>query len=398
MREKVNALAKLEICDECFGRQFGFLLSGLTNSERGRALRLFALMESQEKQNGEVFFIPDDYVISARKGITVRKFSECKICRNFFKRCRGVALRAVKAASQYEYSSFCFSAKIDRKLIELEREIGVTGAEDFSDNVTREVGKLFEALTGKRFDPLKSDLTICVSVPEGEVAAEARDIHIYGEYQKKVRGIPQSKWDKYAESVHSIIDPFIIEAFKAKSTKFHAMGREDVDVRCLGWRPFIMTIKDAKKRSVDLSTVNIDTEKVAVRGLRPATRADVALVKSDRREKVYDAIVKFEAPVSQEALAKLPQDTIMLNQRTPSRVQHRRADLVRNRRIKILNITRLSETEVRITLRSDSGTYIKEFISGDNGRTEPSITSIVGIPASCYQLDVIDIPADRQIS
>lgn len=394
MREKINALAKLEICDECFGRQFGFLLSGMTNSERGRVIRLSALMEAQHNQTGEIYLVPEDYAVSARKGITIRKFSDCKICRNFFKKCSEIASRAVESAKEYEYSTFCFSAKIDRELLKFETE----GAEDFSDNVTREVGKLFEPLSGREFDHLKADLIINVSVPDGEVAAEARDLHIYGEYQKKVRGIPQSKWDKYDESIHSIIDPFIITAFKARNTKFHAMGREDVDVRCLGWRPFVMTIKDPKKRSVDLSSLKVDTEKVAARGLKFATRADVALVKSDKREKVYDAIVKFEAPVAKDALEKLPRDAILLNQRTPDRVQHRRADLIRKRRIKILKLERVSDTEIRLELRSDSGTYIKEFISGDNGRTEPSLTSLIGIPASCVQLDVTDIPTDKQLS
>ncbi|KAF5201374.1 Pseudouridine synthase family protein [Thalictrum thalictroides] len=41
-----------------------------------------------------------------------------------------------------------------------------------------------------------------------------------------------------------------------------------------------------------------------------------------------------------------------------------------------------------------AGTYIKEFVHGDLGRTKPSIGSILGCRAEILQLDVTDVRMD----
>ncbi|HEX32361.1 MAG TPA: tRNA pseudouridine(54/55) synthase Pus10, partial [Candidatus Acetothermia bacterium] len=44
-------------------------------------------------------------------------------------------------------------------------------------------------------------------------------------------------------------------------------------------------------------------------------------------------------------------------------------------------------------LRSEGGLYIKELISGDEGRTTPSLSGVLGLPALVTELDVIDVSA-----
>ena len=66
----------------------------------------------------------------------------------------------------------------------------------------------------------------------------------------------------------------------------------------------------------------------------------------------------------------------MLAQRTPERVAHRRADLVRRRKVletseAIVETMDEGHTEVEFTLRCESGTYVKETVHGDGGRTQP---------------------------
>ena len=41
----------------------------------------------------------------------------------------------------------------------------------------------------------------------------------------------------------------------------HASGREDIDARCLGWRPFVLEIKNPKKRKVDLAKMQAAVKK-----------------------------------------------------------------------------------------------------------------------------------------
>jgi tRNA pseudouridine synthase 10 len=40
---------------------------------------------------------------------------------------------------------------------------------------------------------------------------------------------------------------------------------------------------------------------------------------------------------------------------------------------------------------ADAGTYIKELMHGDQGRTEPNVAGIVGVPCQVLELDVIRI-------
>jgi tRNA pseudouridine synthase 10 len=90
---------------------------------------------------------------------------------------------------------------------------------------------------------------------------------------------------------------------------------------------------------------------------------------------------------------------VKLAQRTPERVAHRRADLIRRRVVYetsnlIIEINEDGEREVEFTLRCESGTYVKETVHGDSGRTQPSISSLIKAKCDVMWLDVADIHAD----
>jgi tRNA pseudouridine synthase 10 len=46
---------------------------------------------------------------------------------------------------------------------------------------------------------------------------------------------------------------------------------------------------------------------------------------------------------------------------------------------------------IEMIIRCQGGLYIKELISGDKGRTMPSVAEISGIPAKCVKIDVMDV-------
>ncbi|OMH80536.1 putative tRNA pseudouridine synthase Pus10 [Zancudomyces culisetae] len=72
-----------------------------------------------------------------------------------------------------------------------------------------------------------------------------------------------------------------------------------------------------------------------------------------------------------------------INQKTPVRVLHRRANTTRARTIHTMTLKRHPQTENSsshlyiLHLTTDSGTYIKEFVHGDLGRTVPSLADIL---------------------
>ena len=97
----------------------------------------------------------------------------------------------------------------------------------------------------------------------------------------------------------------IRQALNAEDTSFHGMGREDIDVRCLGsGRPFVLEIKNPLIREHDLdelvSLVNANsTEKVEIDSLEWTNKKRVAKVKQYRSEKSYT--IRFK---TSEALMK----------------------------------------------------------------------------------------------
>ena len=45
-------------------------------------------------------------------------------------------------------------------------------------------------------------------------------------------------------------------------------------------------------------------------------------------------------------------------------------------------------------VRVESGTYVKELVSGDGGRTRPSLSEILAVPCTCKALDVLEVHWD----
>jgi len=63
----------------------------------------------------------------------------------------------------------------------------------------------------------------------------------------------------------------------------------------------------------------------------------------------------------------------------------------RKRYLYKIKLKRLKLDLVEMWIRCQGGLYIKELIHGDKGRTKPSITEAVGVPAKCVQLDVMKV-------
>ncbi|HZU98241.1 MAG TPA: tRNA pseudouridine(54/55) synthase Pus10, partial [Planctomycetota bacterium] len=91
-------------------------------------------------------------------------------------------------------------------------------------------------------------------------------------------------------------------------------------------------------------------------------------------------------------LAVLPA-SFEVQQRTPGRVERSRADLVRARRILSLASRLVSPREVEVELACEAGTYVKELVSGDEGRTTPCLASMLGVPIRVAELDVLEVMA-----
>ncbi|HQC12056.1 MAG TPA: tRNA pseudouridine(54/55) synthase Pus10, partial [Methanoregulaceae archaeon] len=82
---------------------------------------------------------------------------------------------------------------------------------------------------------------------------------------------------------------------------------------------------------------------------------------------------------------------VTIYQRTPQRVAHRRADKVRERRVLDIEFAGEEDDRFVIEVTGEAGLYIKELVSGDDGRTRPSLAEVLGRPARVVTLDVVQV-------
>jgi len=202
------------------------------------------------------------------------------------------------------------------------------------------------------------------------------------------------------ESIEEIIIKPVLEKTLGEDTSFHAAGREDVDALMLGrGRPFIVEVKKPKKRFIDLKklteVINREAQgKVKITSLHFTNRSAVRrLKKTETSEKIYRMVVEFDKSFSDEDLKMLEKKLTgaIIYQQTPSRVLHRRTNLVREKYIYETKINKLSPNRIEMKIRCQGGLYIKELVNGDKGRTKPNIAEILGAKAETLELDVLNI-------
>jgi len=390
------------VCDHCLGRQFAQLLSGFGNEERGRILRHFAamLIDSEEKidvDNSNFFGIKFH-----NKKIKSKKPKKCYVCSNLFKELKKKTKLIIKELKGYEYKTFLIGCKLTSKLIEREQElwnkVGIEWCESIKTAINRELGKEVERITGKEMNRKMPDITVKFDLNTDKVELNVRSIYIYGKYQKLTRNMPQTKWKRkiFKTSVQGIIEKPLLKQTRSKNSSFHGSGREDINVRCLGWRPFVIELIRPVKRKVDLKKklkqIN-KSKKVRVKSLKIVDKNIVRKIKFADYDKTYKAVVSFEDPVIDLKNVSKVKNAI-ISQRTPTRVLRRRSDKIRRRRVKEIKYKLLGKKKAEFRIRTQSGLYVKELITGDGGRTEPSISSLLNNKVKKIELDVIKIHSD----
>jgi tRNA pseudouridine synthase 10 len=79
------------------------------------------------------------------------------------------------------------------------------------------------------------------------------------------------------------------------------------------------------------------------------------------------------------------------------RVLHRRADLTREKYIYKVKVKKVSPKKAEMEIRCQGGLYVKELVSGDEGRTAPSVSELLGNKAKPIKLDVLSVIVEDSI-
>jgi tRNA pseudouridine synthase 10 len=389
-------LKKGYVCDNCLGRQFSQLLTGLTNKERGEAVRMVLAMEYEAK--------PFEADLSNFYGFRFRnqKLSpvapeKCSVCGDLFKKkLSEFREQAVEKLKNIEFDSFLVGTRLSSELIgkeeELWEEVGIKHCEPIKAEINRELGKLLEKALRKRVEMETPDVNVIVDVERGKVGIKINSLFIFGKYKKLVRGIPQTKWETYEETVEDIIAEPVMKATGGEAHSLHGAGREDVDARCLDWRPFVFEVKSPEKRKLNFKAIEKAinrTGKVEVSGLRVSDKREVRKIKELKQDKTYRVLAVFEKPLKN--LDRLRELKGEIRQHTPERVLHRRADRLRKRKVKSISWEKAGPKKLELKIRAESGLYVKELVTGDGGRTRPSVSGVLDAPAKVKELDVVKI-------
>ncbi len=509
-------LVRIGTCDHCLGRLGGKKRFEQSIEESGTEIRS-AVVER------------DSHLVNAREEEPL-----CPFCENLFEESELLADIIFDNIAPYELSRLQLGARIPKDQIQdeedLRKRFGAGGSDALKSSLVQAIAQhLNKKLENVKLVNDKPQILALIDVLTLTVELDIRAHYLYGRYMKLERGIPQTRWPcrackgrgcercdqtglQYKKSVQDLIGNPLLDMFQAKEHAFHGMGREDIDVRCMGrGRPFVIEMKEPKLRSVDvvkaMEQINTSAEgSIQITGLRDSNRSEVVRVKDTPAEKSYTirfrilplseaeytvltapvdltnedvqerggkgkkksskrkrrgdkkndhtkplptvidvpegpaeddlkamkkaelvakaeemklkksgtkdeliqrimesgppAPVLFDLPENDEILHTIEKlSGVILAQRTPERVAHRRADLIRRRTVyetskPLIETMEDGVREVEFTLRCESGTYVKETVHGDGGRTQPSLSSLIKAKCEVLWLDVGDIHAD----
>lgn len=394
--ESARGLASEGLCDRCLGRMFGKVGTGMTNDVRGRMVR--------------------DAL--SKMGEDLPAADLCPLCEDVFGLMPRFAENVAEAVNGVESENFLVGTKVEPEVVQREKDLwekyNLQSPEAIKSELNREIGKLALPMIHRPVEFKNPQVVALVDTRFGEVKLDVSPVFIGGRYNKFSREIPQTVWPcrechgkgcphcngkgkMYETSVQEIIGDIALEMTGGQEHFFHGMGREDIDARMLGdGRPFVLEISQPKRRFIDLDELERlsgDNDMAAFNSLHFVQREAVERYKGAAANKTYRVRVRADGKVNKEAVV----DTALsfkdadIDQRTPRRVEHRRADLVRHRRVHWVTADSFDGDEFELELETDSGTYVKEFVSGDEGRTQPNFSERLGVQCVVTALDVLAI-------
>ena len=405
--EKINEFAPF--CLSCLGRSVGLVGFGLDNRERG--LEMANLIEISSGIDTDKELICDS--------------EDCKICDGLIGEIDNFIDLSCDSILDYSLETFKIGTIVDKDILDTESEFskifGLNLSETIKSQLNREIGiGVFQNLDiSARLD--RPDSTIIIDTRYDTINLEIKSIFIEGKYNKYDRTIPQTHWpcskckgrgcrlcnntgQLYPDSVQSLVAAPFMKATHSTENLFHGMGREDIDAAMLGsGRPFVLELRRPKVRDIDLDKMQmeintVNKDRIRVSNFKLVSRSRVAELKNTVCDKSYRVDVSVPEELSIESLKNGAQrlKEKLVKQRTPTRVAHRRADLIRPRFVESVKVLSFEQGMVELEIKAQHGTYIRELVSGDMGRTVPSFSSLVDGACKVEVLDVLNLHLENE--
>jgi tRNA pseudouridine synthase 10 len=150
-------------------------------------------------------------------------------------------------------------------------------------------------------------------------------------------------------------------------------------------------IEDIKKIQ---ESINNNTSLIQINELAMCDKSHYAVLKKyeDSKQKNYTCLVWVAKLIDKFDIEKINDvKDLEVIQKTPMRVMHRRTLMDRKKIIFKMEARQINDNFMVVDVLASAGTYIKEFIHSDLGRTNPSLMTILGCECDILQLDVMNI-------
>lgn len=283
------------LCPECFGRLVGRYGHGLSNPERAHHL-----------------------AVALGRPLPVLT-QPCQLCGGAFNRWDVWLGRVAAATEGREFRRFNCGSRWDPERLAREEslwgEFGTSWGESARSAFNRELGKRVEKVAGAEGVTSLPDVVLLADLPTGRLEVTVLPLYIRGRYLKEDRTLPQTRWPcrrcqgrgcdfcagtgkTYASSVEEVVAAPFLTASGGEGSRFHGMGREDINARMLGTgRPFVLEVLRPKHRTLDLPALEAEVNRsaagrVAVRELAWSDGAEVVRIKEATPTKSYRVIVR----------------------------------------------------------------------------------------------------------
>ncbi|XP_003389791.1 PREDICTED: putative tRNA pseudouridine synthase Pus10 [Amphimedon queenslandica] len=286
------------------------------------------------------------------------------------------------------------------KVTKLRKQSKITYTHDI---VNKSVDGLNDKELDKYFPDSLPHLSTLTSVT---VQLYHKPVFIGGRYNKYSRTLPQSPWvidgvKKSESSIQEMLTGETERIFRPDTIKFSSSGREDIDVRMLGTgRPFMLELVNPRLLEYEeeqqelQEAINSSTDEISVRELKMVDKKTSSILKTgeEEKEKLYSSLIWTSQSITPQDLVFLNEvSNLTISQKTPIRVLHRRSLATRQRLIYSLKAKWIDSHHFQLDLSTQAGTYIKEFVHGDLGRTTPNLCGMMEGRVDIIALDVMEI-------
>lgn len=391
VQQAMKVLAKYPLCDRCLGRLFAGLGRGLSNADRGRALKISAVMSLHAAAlSGR---LPEDAkeVLANAGEAAAQVYAQlfgslperrsCYICNDLLdKFLDEMPRRVAEAVKEWGGGTFLVGARVDPEIMgreeRIKAEFGLAFGESIKSEIKRELGKRAQLL-GPRVSFDRPDVVVMVSFPDGNIDVQPRRLVVKGLYRRSRRDLQLRAREALS---HPLVAKLVSDTQSSK-VGIAGLSRDEKGVRVLGLgvpvefhlgRPRVRlappdgTVIEAEGASLEVNS--------SVEALRPEDLS--------RRVRVYRCVMYAEG-ASFESL-QLAVSSLRGREVRQKLMGREVSGVVREAQCIDME-GGLAECVIAL----DERLYIMELVSGRG--TEPSLSGLLGTPVDCVEADLLGV-------